>query len=80
MARKPPRRPADESARPKVVKITLSLSLDTATRLAVEASMRRVSQSQVAEEVLAPYLKRWRLPSTVEDKPPAPAEPTGDAA
>jgi predicted DNA-binding protein len=55
--------PKDQSS----VKVTVRLSLETAQRLAVEAGMRRVTQSAIIEEVLGPYLRRWRLPSTVED-------------
>jgi hypothetical protein len=44
------------------VKVTLHLSVETAQRLGVESAMRRVSQSAIAEEVLAAYLSRWKLP------------------
>jgi hypothetical protein len=69
-----------EPAGGQSVKVTLRLSIEVAQRLGVEAAMRRMTQSAVAEEVLAPYLRRWRLPSTVDDKPPAPADRAGDAA
>ncbi|MEO6811038.1 MAG: hypothetical protein ABI353_18160 [Isosphaeraceae bacterium] len=49
-----------------VVKVTLRLSSDTARRLAVEAAMTGQTQSSIAEALLAPYLRRWRLPSTIE--------------
>jgi hypothetical protein len=45
------------------VKVTLHLTVETAQRLGVESAMRRISQSAIAEEVLAPYLRRWQLPS-----------------
>jgi hypothetical protein len=53
-------------ASPGSVKVTLHLNVETAQRLGIESAMRRVSQSAIAEEVLAAYLSRWRLP-TVED-------------
>jgi hypothetical protein len=46
----------------KNVKVTLHLTVGTAQRLGVESAMRRVSQSAIAEEVLAAYLSRWQLP------------------
>lgn len=57
-----------ESTGPQTVKVTMRLTVETAQRLGVESAMRRVPQSQIVEEVLAPYLKRWRLPSTVNDQ------------
>ena len=45
------------------VKVTLHLSVETAQRLGVESAMRRISQSAIAEEVLAAYLSRWELPA-----------------
>ena len=83
MAKKPTRRRAGTTAGPTAVKITLRVSLECAQRLGVEASMRRVSQSAVAEEVLGAYLRRWRLPSTIDDpagKPPAAGDRAEDAA
>lgn len=62
------------------VKVTLRLSVELVQRLGVESAMRRVSMSAVAEEVLGPYLKRWRLPSTVIDPPAPPVDRAGDAA
>ncbi len=47
----------------KTVKVTLHLTVGTAQRLGVESAMRRVSQSAIAEEVLAAYLSRWQLPA-----------------
>lgn len=44
------------------VKVTLHLTAGTAQRLGVESAMRRISQSAIAEEVLAAYLSRWQLP------------------
>lgn len=44
------------------VKVTLHLAVETAQRLGIESAMRRVSQSAIAEEVLAAYLSRWELP------------------
>jgi hypothetical protein len=44
------------------VKVTLHLSVETAQRLGIESAMRRISQSAIAEEVLAAYLSRWQLP------------------
>jgi hypothetical protein len=55
---------ADHSdARPKTVKVTLHLSVETAQRLGIESAMRRVSQSAIADEVLTAYLSRWQLPT-----------------
>jgi hypothetical protein len=48
------------------VKVTLHLTVETAQRLGIESAMRRVSQSAIAEEVLAAYLSRWQLPTTVD--------------
>ena len=48
------------------VKVTLHLSVETAQRLGVESAMRRISQSAIAEEVLAAYLSRWQLPSVAD--------------
>ena len=59
----------DESpASPKSVKVTLHLSVGTAQRLGVESAMRRISQSAIAEEVLAAYLSRWQLPAVSDSK------------
>ncbi|HWB08997.1 MAG TPA: hypothetical protein VG826_07225 [Pirellulales bacterium] len=53
----------DESpAHPTTVKVTLHLTVATAQRLGIESAMRRISQSAIAEEVLAAYLSRWQLP------------------
>jgi hypothetical protein len=56
----------DSPASPVTVKVTLHLTVETAQRLGIESAMRRVSQSAIAEEVLAAYLSRWRLPTEVE--------------
>jgi hypothetical protein len=48
------------------VKVTLHLSVGTAQRLGVESAMRRISQSAIAEEVLAAYLSRWQLPAVAD--------------
>ena len=45
------------------VKVTLHLAVGTAQRLGIESAMRRISQSAIAEEVLAAYLSRWQLPT-----------------
>ena len=66
MSGKTTRRRGEKPASLQTVKVTLRLTIETAQRLGVEASMRRVTQSAVAEGVLAPYLARWRLPSTIE--------------
>jgi hypothetical protein len=50
------------------VKVTLHLTVGTAQRLGVESAMRRISQSAIAEEVLAAYLSRWQLPSVPDPK------------
>ena len=55
--------PGDTVIGPKTVKVTLHLAVETAQRLGIESAMRRVSQSAIAEEVLAAYLSRWQLPS-----------------
>jgi hypothetical protein len=70
MARKPVQRQSGDAAereselpaQPTTVKVTLHLSVDTAQRLGIESAMRRISQSAIAEEVLAAYLSRWQLP------------------
>jgi hypothetical protein len=51
---------------PGTVKVTLHLSVGTAQRLGVESAMRRISQSAIAEEVLAAYLSRWQLPAVTD--------------
>jgi len=56
----------DLPAGPKSVKVTLHLTVATAQRLGVESAMRRISQSAIAEEVLAAYLSRWQLPSVAD--------------
>jgi hypothetical protein len=48
------------------VKVTLHLTVGTAQRLGVESAMRRISQSAIAEEVLAAYLSRWQLPALTD--------------
>jgi hypothetical protein len=59
--------PIDDSpAGTKSVKVTLHLSVGTAQRLGVESAMRRISQSAIAEEVLAAYLSRWQLPAVAD--------------
>ena len=50
------------------VKVTLHLTVETAQRLGVESAMRRISQSAIAEEVLAAYLSRWQLPAVADSK------------
>jgi hypothetical protein len=52
----------DSPGSTKTVKVTLHLTVGTAQRLGVESAMRRISQSSIAEEVLAAYLSRWQLP------------------
>jgi hypothetical protein len=56
-------RHGDSTASPVTVKVTLHLTVGTAQRLGVESAMRRISQSAIAEEVLAAYLSRWQLPA-----------------
>jgi hypothetical protein len=56
----------DVPASTKSVKVTLHLSVETAQRLGVESAMRRISQSAIAEEVLAAYLSRWQLPAVAD--------------
>jgi hypothetical protein len=53
-------------ASPGTVKVTLHLTVGTAQRLGVESAMRRISQSAIAEEVLAAYLSRWQLPAVAD--------------
>jgi hypothetical protein len=53
----------ESPASPSNVKVTLHLSVETAQRLGVESAMRRISQSAIAEQVLAEYLSRWQLPA-----------------
>ena len=45
------------------VKVTRHLMVSTAQRLGIESAMRRISQSAIADEVLAAYLSRWELPT-----------------
>ncbi|HEV3024957.1 MAG TPA: hypothetical protein VGX76_20925 [Pirellulales bacterium] len=52
----------ESPASPTTVKVTLHLTFETAQRLGIESAMRRLSQSAIAEEVLATYLSRWQLP------------------
>jgi hypothetical protein len=69
MGRRPgdkPRRQGDVPASPPTVKVTLHLTVETAQRLGIESAMRRISQSAIAEEVLAAYLSRWQLPAVTE--------------
>ena len=61
---------AGSPAGPSTVKVTLHLSVETAQRLGVESAMRRISQSAIAEEVLAAYLSRWQLPNVVDSNQP----------
>jgi hypothetical protein len=56
----------DSPASQKPVKVTLHLTVGTAQRLGVESAMRRISQSAIAEEVLAAYLSRWQLPAVAD--------------
>jgi hypothetical protein len=58
----------DSPASTKSVKVTLHLSVGTAQRLGVESAMRRISQSAIAEEVLAAYLSRWQLPAVADSR------------
>jgi hypothetical protein len=69
MAGKTSRRQAGEDlpAKPGTVKVTLHLTVGSAQRLGVESAMRRISQSAIAEEVLAAYLSRWQLPTVPEE-------------
>jgi hypothetical protein len=83
MASKPARRGRGEPKEQVTAKVTLRLSLEVAQRLGVESAMRRVSQSAIVEQVLGDYLRRWRLPSTVEETAPKGnprADHTEDAA
>jgi hypothetical protein len=61
----------DSPASPITVKVTLHLTVGTAQRLGVESAMRRISQSAIAEEVLAAYLSRWQLPAVADSNRPA---------
>ena len=56
----------DSPGNPQTVKVTLHLTVGTAQRLGVESAMRRISQSAIAEEVLAAYLSRWQLPAVAD--------------
>jgi hypothetical protein len=56
----------DSPASPITVKVTLHLTVGTAQRLGVESAMRRISQSAIAEDVLAAYLSRWQLPDVAD--------------
>ena len=61
-------RTGDSPVSPITVKVTLHLTVGTAQRLGVESAMRRISQSAIAEEVLAAYLSRWQLPAVSDSK------------
>ncbi len=63
---KPAGQNGDSPASPSTVKVTLHLTVGTAQRLGVESAMRRISQSAIAEEVLAAYLSRWQLPAVAD--------------
>ncbi|MBV8269916.1 MAG: hypothetical protein JO252_26640 [Planctomycetaceae bacterium] len=56
----------DSPASPSTVKVTLHLTVGTAQRLGVESAMRRISQSAIAEQILAAYLSRWQLPAAAD--------------
>ena len=60
-------KPGGSPVSPITVKVTLHLTVGTAQRLGVESAMRRISQSAIAEEVLAAYLSRWQLPAVAAD-------------
>ena len=62
----PPDHIDDSAGSTKSVKVTLHLTVETAQRLGVESAMRRISQSAIAEEVLAAYLSRWQLPAVTD--------------
>ena len=59
-------RNGDSPASPTTVKVTLHLTVGTAQRLGIESAMRRISQSAIAEQVLAAYLSRWQLPAVTD--------------
>ena len=59
-------RNGSSAASPSTVKVTLHLTVETAQRLGIESAMRRISQSAIAEEVLAAYLSRWQLPAVTD--------------
>ncbi len=61
-----PHQHGDVAVNPKTVKVTLHLTIETAQRLGIESAMRRISQSAIAEEVLAGYLTHWKLPVRVK--------------
>jgi hypothetical protein len=63
-------RNGDSPASLATVKVTLHLTVGTAQRLGVESAMRRISQSAIAEEVLAAYLSRWQLPAVTGESQP----------
>jgi hypothetical protein len=58
----------DSPSSSKTVKVTLHLTVGTAQRLGVESAMLRISQSAIAEKVLAAHLSRWQLPDVVDAK------------
>jgi hypothetical protein len=64
------RRDGESPASPSTVKVTLHLAVETAQRLGIESAMRRISQSAIAEEVLAAYLSRWQLPAAMPSNRP----------
>lgn len=59
------RRKTGKATRPEISKVCLRLPAELATRLAVAAAMRHISQGELATELMRPYLMSWRLPSTV---------------
>ena len=79
MAGKTAGRRKSEPKEQQTVKVTMRLTLETAQRLGVESSMRRLSQSAIVEEVMGPYLRRWRIPSTI-DVEKSDGQPSGEEA
>lgn len=70
-------RQPEQSATPRVTKVTLRLDELVAKRLGVESVMTGESQSDIANRVLGAYLAAWRLPSKVGIGPTNGGEPAG---
>ena len=64
-------------------KVTLRLGTELARRLAVVAAARGITQGELVTELVAPYLRRWRIPNgpeAPEARAVEPAEPAPTSA
>ena len=79
-ASKPANGQSGKAASGETVKVTLRLSVETSQRLGVESVMSGEPQSAIAERVLGSYLRRWRLPSTIDPSPATTPDQSESAA